>query len=89
MQQRWVYQLRDCPDHEDVETLSKQTGLPKQIVARRRQDGGGLADGYVLQWIDAQVHTAVYSWMQTGDPRQVTDELLRFLAEVCPNGSTR
>ncbi|MCX5216231.1 hypothetical protein OG689_44655 [Kitasatospora sp. NBC_00240] len=89
MQQRWVYKLRDCPDREDVETLSKQTGRPRHVLARRRKDGDGLADGYVLQWIDAQVHTAVYSWIQSGDPQQVTDDLLQFLTQACPDGGTR
>ncbi|MCX5215833.1 hypothetical protein OG689_42550 [Kitasatospora sp. NBC_00240] len=41
-------------------------------------------DAYVLQRVDAQLHTAVYSWGLTGDSGLVTDYLLELLAEVCP-----
>ncbi|MFF1872583.1 hypothetical protein [Kitasatospora herbaricolor] len=85
MQTQWVYQLRDCPDAEDVEVLAEEEGRPRQILARERPGAGGaLVDGYVLQRIDAQLRTAVYTWVQAGAPGQVTAYLLDLLAEVCP-----
>ncbi|MFD7982504.1 hypothetical protein ACFV4M_03875 [Kitasatospora indigofera] len=85
MPTQWVHQLRDCPDAEDVEALAEEEGRPRQILARQRPgDDGGLIDGYVLQRIDAQSHTAVYTWVLAGDPGQMTEYLLDLLAKVCP-----
>ncbi|MFE3112753.1 hypothetical protein ACFXKJ_28710 [Kitasatospora indigofera] len=41
-------------------------------------------DGYVLQRVDTQAHTAVYTWVQVGEAGQVAEYLLDLLAEVCP-----
>ncbi|GHH80531.1 hypothetical protein GCM10018781_61290 [Kitasatospora indigofera] len=84
MRTQWVYQLRDCPDAEDVEVLAEEEGRPRQILARPRPGAGGLVDGYVLQRVDAQTRTAVYTWVRAGEAEQVTEYLLDLLAEVCP-----
>ncbi|WP_457034338.1 hypothetical protein [Kitasatospora sp. P5_F3] len=88
MQTQWVYQLRDCPGAENLELLDEEAGRPRQILARERQGTDGLVDGYVLQRIDAQAHTGLYTWVLAGDPNPVTDYLLEFLAEVCPQEGT-
>ncbi|MCX5215613.1 hypothetical protein OG689_44350 [Kitasatospora sp. NBC_00240] len=84
MPTQWVHQLRDCPDAEDVEVLAEEEGRPRQILARERPGAGGLVDGYVLQRVDAQLRTAVYTWVRAGEAEQVTEYLLDLLAEVCP-----
>ncbi|MFC9331689.1 hypothetical protein [Kitasatospora sp. NPDC057015] len=89
MQTQWVYQLRNCPDTEDVEALAEEEGRPLQVLARRREGADGLVDAYILQRIDAQAHTAVYAWVLAGDSGLVTDYLLELLAEVCPGERAR
>ncbi len=89
MRTQWVHQLRDCPDAEDVEVLAEEESRPRQVLARERPGSGGLVDGYVLQRVDAQLRTAVYTWVRAGEAEQVTEYLLDLLAEVCPKGSTR
>ncbi|MCX5215889.1 hypothetical protein OG689_42865 [Kitasatospora sp. NBC_00240] len=94
MQTQWVYQLRDCPDAEDVELLDEEKkdeeeGRPRQILARQRGGADGLVDGYVLQGMDAQAHTAVCTRVLAGDPDPVAEYLLELLAEVCPKESAR
>uniref|UniRef100_UPI002F9066B5 hypothetical protein n=1 Tax=Kitasatospora indigofera TaxID=67307 RepID=UPI002F9066B5 len=84
MPTQWVHQLRDCPDAEDVEVLAEEEGRPRQILARERPGAGGLVDGYVLQRADAQLRTALYTWVRAGEAEQVTEYLLDLLAEVCP-----
>ncbi len=80
----WVYRFRDCPDVEDVEVLVEEVGRPRQIVARERAGAADLVDGYVLQRVDVQAHSAVYTWVRVGGPDQVTAYLLELLAEVLP-----
>ncbi|WP_329492650.1 hypothetical protein [Kitasatospora herbaricolor] len=89
MPTQWVHQLRDCPDAEDVEVLAEEEGRPRQILARERPGAGGLVDGYVLQKVDAQLRTAVYTWVRAGEAGQVTKYLLDLLAEVCPKERAR
>ncbi|WP_329501460.1 hypothetical protein [Kitasatospora herbaricolor] len=90
MPTQWVHQLRDCPDAEDVEVLAEEEGRPRQILARKRPDaGGGLVDGYVLQRVDAQARTAVYTWVQAGGPESVSAYLLDLLAEICPKDTAQ
>ncbi|WP_371476704.1 hypothetical protein [Kitasatospora sp. NBC_00315] len=86
MPTQWVHQFRDCPDAEDIEVLVTVAALdrPRQILAREREGAGGVVDGYVLQSIDGRSRTAVYTWVQAGDPDSVTEYLLELLAEVCP-----
>ena len=87
MRTQWVYQFRNCPGGEDVEALAAD-GRPQHVLARRRP-GGALADGYVLQSIDAQLRTAVYTWVRAGEPDAVAAHLLELLAEVCPGERAR
>jgi hypothetical protein len=46
-------------------------------------------DGYVLQRVDGRSRTAVYTWVQAGDPATVTEYLPDLLAEVCPRDKAR
>ncbi|MCX5215600.1 hypothetical protein OG689_41335 [Kitasatospora sp. NBC_00240] len=87
MQMQWVYQLRDRPDAEDVELVAEEGGRPRQTLARQREGSAGLVDGYILQRIDAQLHTAVYSWVLSSARGPVSDYLLEFLTEDCPQQS--
>ena len=87
--QQWVCQFRDCPDTEDVEALAKQEGRPLQALVRQRPGAGGLVDGYILQRADPEQRTAVYTWVQAGDPDPVAAYLLELLAEVCPTEHAR
>ncbi|MFE2918282.1 hypothetical protein [Kitasatospora indigofera] len=89
MRTQWVHQLRNCPDAEDVEVLAEEEGRPRQILARPRPGDDALVDGYVLQRVDTQAHTAVYTWVRTGDPETVTEYLLDLLAKVYPRGKAR
>ena len=81
-------QFRDCPDTEDVEALAEQEGRPLQVLVRQRPGAGSLVDGYVLQRTDTEQRTAVYTWVQAGDPDPVAAYLLDLLAEVCPPSMT-
>ncbi|WP_329611555.1 hypothetical protein [Kitasatospora herbaricolor] len=72
-----------------VEVLAEEEGRPRQILARERPGAGGLVDGYVLQRVDGRSRTAVYTWVQAGDPATVTEYLLDLLAEVCPRDKAR
>ncbi|MFC9331539.1 hypothetical protein [Kitasatospora sp. NPDC057015] len=68
----------------------EEEGRPRQILAHERLSAGGaLVDGYVLQRVDAQAHTAVYTWVQAGEAGQVAEYLLDLLAEVCPKEQAR
>ncbi|MFD9597352.1 hypothetical protein ACFWA9_31995 [Kitasatospora sp. NPDC059973] len=90
MRTRWVYQLRDRPGADDIEGLAEQEGPPRQILARRRPDNSAaLVDGYILQSIDAQRRTAVYTWVHSGEPDTVAACLLELLAESCPAEQAR
>ncbi|MGW2541641.1 hypothetical protein ACWC5I_12385 [Kitasatospora sp. NPDC001574] len=84
-QQQWVCRFRDCPDAEDVEALVEHEGRPRQILVRNRPGADGLVDGYVLQRTDPKQHTALYTWVQAGNPDTVTAYLLDLLAEYCPH----
>jgi hypothetical protein len=61
----------------------------RRATARARLGTGALVDGYVLQKADTERRTALYTWVQAGDPDTVTAYLLDLLAEVCPTESTR
>ena len=87
--QQWVYQFRDCPEAGDVEVLAEEEDRPRQVVVRARPGAGGLVDGYILQNLDRQEHTALYTWVRAGDPAPVTAYLLDLLAEVCPTDNAR
>ena len=87
--QQWVCQFRDCPETEDVEVLAEQEGRPLQVLVRERPGAGGLVDGYILQSTDRREPTAVYTWVQTGEPDLVAAYLLELLAEVCPTERAR
>ncbi|MCX5216016.1 hypothetical protein OG689_43560 [Kitasatospora sp. NBC_00240] len=63
-------------------------GTADPSLARRRP-GGALVDGYILQSIDAQLRTAVYTWVRAGEPDTVATYLLELLAEVCPKERAR
>ncbi|WP_329611694.1 hypothetical protein [Kitasatospora herbaricolor] len=63
-----MYQLRDRPGAQDVDLLDQKAGRPQQILARQREGADGLVDGYILQRIDAQLHTAVYGWVLSSEP---------------------
>ncbi|MFF1873480.1 hypothetical protein [Streptomyces sp. CB03911] len=91
MQTQWVHQFRNRPDTEDIETLVpvEELDRPRQVVAREREEAGGLVDGYVLQSLDGRSRTAVYTWVRAGDPETVTEYLLDLLAEVYPRGKAR
>ncbi|MFC8454953.1 hypothetical protein [Kitasatospora sp. NPDC057223] len=41
-------------------------------------------DGYLLQHVDTQLRTALYTWVRAGDPAQVADHLARR-----PRGATK
>ncbi|MFD5084990.1 hypothetical protein ACFWOG_20415 [Kitasatospora sp. NPDC058406] len=86
--QQWVCQFRDCPDAEDVEALVEQEGRPLQVLVRTRPGSDGLVDGYVLQKSDPTRRTALYTWVQAGDPDTVTAYLLDLLAEFLPREQT-
>ena len=87
--QQWVCQFRACPDTEDIEILTEQEGPPRQVLVRTRPGVGGLVDGYVLQRADVERRSAVYTWVQAGDPDSVTAYLLELPAEVCPTERAR
>ncbi len=87
VQRQWVYQLRDRPGAEGVELLDQGGGRPRQILARQREGPAGLVDGYVLQRIDAQLHTAVYGWVLSSEPDPVSHYLLEFRTEDRPQHS--
>ncbi|MCX5216171.1 hypothetical protein OG689_44355 [Kitasatospora sp. NBC_00240] len=87
MQTQWVYQLRDRPGTADVDLLDQGRGRPRQTLARQREGADGLVDGYVLQRIDAQLHTALYSWVLSSAPDPVSHYLLEFLTEDRPQQS--
>ncbi|MFI8085338.1 hypothetical protein ACIF6L_31675 [Kitasatospora sp. NPDC086009] len=88
MPTQWVHQFRNCPSTGDMEVLVEETGPPRQVLARAREGAGALVDGYVLQSIDAQSRTALYTWVGSGEPRAVTEHLLELLAEGCPREAT-
>ena len=87
--QQWVCQFRDCPDTEDVEILAELEGRPLQVLVRTRPGAGALVDGYILQKADMEQCTALYTWVQAGDPDPVAAYLLELLAEVCPTELAR
>ena len=87
--QQWVCQFRDCPDTEDVEVLAEQESRPRQVLVRRRPGAADLVDGYVLQALDVRERTAVYTWVQAGEPDPVAAYLLELLPELCPTERAR
>ncbi|MCX5215619.1 hypothetical protein OG689_41430 [Kitasatospora sp. NBC_00240] len=84
MRMQWMYQLRDRPGAEDVDLPDQEGGRPRQTLARQREGADGLVDSYILQRVDAQLHTAVYGWVLSSEPDPVSHYLLEFLTEDRP-----
>ncbi|MET9611962.1 hypothetical protein [Kitasatospora indigofera] len=91
MPKPWVHQFRNRPDTEDVEALVlvEELDRPRRSLARKREDADGLVDGYILQSLDGRSRTAVYTWVQAGDPAAVQRHLQELSAEIYPRGKTR
>ncbi|WP_329493031.1 hypothetical protein [Kitasatospora herbaricolor] len=91
MPTQWVHQFRNCPDTDDVQALVpvEELDRPRQSLAREREGAGGLVDGYILQSLDGRSRTAVYTWVQAGDPGTVEQYLRELSTEIYPQGKAR